>query len=171
VAITRDQVVSSALAVADREGPDALAIRRVARELGVTPMALYRYVESKEELLAVVREYLWNRLDFKPRGLAWRNELREIARAFRRLVQEHPAAPTLLAGGSGEGEAERRICELMHQSFRSAGFDAEKAEVLYLQFSHFVMTLVRLDSKESPDGFELGLDLFLSGVAAVRGRR
>ena len=171
MAITRDQVLSSALSIADREGSEALAIRRVARELGVTPMALYRYVESKEELLDVVRDHLWNHLDFKPRGLTWRNELREMALAFRRLVQEHPAAPTLLAGGSGEGEAERRICDLMRESFRSAGFDAETAEILYVQFSHFVMTLVRLDSKEFPDGFELGLDLFLSGVAAVRRSR
>jgi hypothetical protein len=102
------------------------------------------------------------------------NELRGLARAFRRLVQEHPASPALLAGGSGESEAERRICELMLAGFRSAGFDAATAELLYLQFSHFVLALVRLDSAEGrdgKDGFELGLDLFLGGVAALRSKR
>jgi hypothetical protein len=59
-------------------------------------------------------------------------------------------------------------------SSRSAGFDPETAEILYLQFSHFVLALVRLDSEGSPgeqDGFELGLELFLGGVAALRSRR
>lgn len=138
-------------------------------------MALYRYVESKEELLDVVRRSLYGRLDFETsRDIGWDDELRELARAFRRLVRAHPAAPALLAGGSGESEEERRICDLMLRSFRKAGFDAATAEVLYLQFSHFVLALVRLDSEGSPggnDGFELGLELFLGGAAALRRER
>jgi AcrR family transcriptional regulator len=174
VALARDQIVAAALAVADREGPEAIGIRRVARELRVTPMALYRYVEGKDELLDVVRTFLWSRVDVETSRRGWRNELRGIARAFRQLVGEHPAAPALLSTGSGESEAERRICDFMLASFQSAGFDAETAELLYLQFSHFVLALVRLDSTEERDGrdgFELGLDLFLGGVAALRSKR
>jgi TetR/AcrR family transcriptional regulator, tetracycline repressor protein len=167
--------VSTALGIADGEGPDALGIRRVARALGVTPMALYRYVESKEELLDVIRQHLWKTLDVGPKpGRSWRAELQEIARAFRRLVRAHPAAPTLLAGGEGESEAERRVCDLMLQSFRTAGFEPETARILYLQFTHFVLALVRLDAEETSeegDGFELGLELFLGGVASLRRRR
>jgi hypothetical protein len=88
-------------------------------------------------------------------------------------VRGHPAAPALLAAGSGESEAERRVCDLMLASFRSAGFDAKTAELLYLQFSHFVLALVRLDSAErrgGTDGFELGIELFLAGVAALRSK-
>jgi TetR/AcrR family tetracycline transcriptional repressor len=161
--------VDAALRIADREGPEALGIRRVARELGVTPMALYRYVESKEELLDLLRESLWEQVDLDRRRGSWRQELREVALAFRRLVRAHPAAPALLSGGSGESEAERRICDLMLASFRDAGFDPRTAETLYLQFSHFVLALVRLD-EGGESGFELGLELFLGGVAALRRR-
>jgi AcrR family transcriptional regulator len=174
VPLSRDQVVTAALGIADREGPETLGIRRVARELGVTPMALYRYVESKEALLDLLRDSLWGRLDLEEsRGTTWRDGLRGIAYAFRRLVQEHPSAPALLAGGAGESEAERRICDLMLDSFRAAGFGPETAETLYLQFSHFVLALVRLDSESRPDqedGFEVGVELFLGGVAALRRR-
>lgn len=174
MALSRDQVVAAALVVADEDGLEALGIRRVARELRVTPMALYRYVESKEALLELVRESLWARLEFAQDGRAtWRTELRGIAHAFRRLVREHPAAPALLAGGTGQSEAERRICDLMLGSFRAAGFDPETAETLYLQFSHFVLALVRLDDDRrsmQADGFELGIELFLAGVAALRRR-
>lgn len=175
MALSRGQVVTAALGIADRDGPEALGIRRVARELGVTPMALYRYVDGKKALLDLLRESLWDQLDLEQnRAATWRNELRGIARAFRRLVQEHPAAPALLAGGTGESEAERRICDLMLGSFRAAGFGPETAETLYLQFSHFVLALVRLDEHsqvDEDDGFELGLELFLGGVAALRRRR
>lgn len=168
-------MVTAALGIADRDGLEALGIRRVARELRVTPMALYRYVKNKQALLELVRESLWGRLDLEQSPTAtWRNELRGIARALRRLVQEHPAAPALLAGGAGESEAERRICDLMLGSFRAAGFGPETAETLYLQFSHFVLALVRLDEhsqSDEDDGFELGLELFLGGVAALRSRR
>jgi AcrR family transcriptional regulator len=174
VALSREQVVAAALELADREGPEALGIRRVARELRVTPMALYRYVDSKEALLDLVRESLWERLHVgQSGGMSWRNQLRGIATGFRRLVQEHPAAPALLAGGTGESEAERGICDLMLGSFRAAGFDPETAKTLYLQFSHFVLTLVRLDEHTRSGhehGFELGLELFLGGVAALRRR-
>jgi hypothetical protein len=59
-------------------------------------------------------------------------------------------------------------------SFRAAGFGPKTAETLYLQFSHFVLALVRLDKHGQPDQedrFELGLELFLGGVAALRRRR
>ena len=45
-------MVGRAIALADAEGLDALTIRRLAQELGVTPMALYWHFRNKEELLA-----------------------------------------------------------------------------------------------------------------------
>ena len=52
--LTRDRVVDEALAIADADGFEALSLRAVARRLGVTPMALYRYVESSSELADLV---------------------------------------------------------------------------------------------------------------------
>ena len=172
--LARGQIVDAALGLADREGPEALGIRRVARDLEVTPMALYRYVEGKDELLDLMRDSLWRGLELEagPEP-TWREQLCAIARAFRQLVRTHPAAPALLIGGSGEGETERRICDLMLASFQAAGFDPETAHLLYLQFSHFVLALVRLDSVDAgdEDGFELGLELFLEGVGSLRRKR
>ena len=49
--LSRDEIVSAAIAVADAEGPDAISMRRIARELNAGAMSLYWYVASKEELL------------------------------------------------------------------------------------------------------------------------
>jgi TetR/AcrR family tetracycline transcriptional repressor len=57
--LQRDLVVDKAIATADREGLDAVTIRRLAQELGVTPMALYWHFADKDALLRAISERLW----------------------------------------------------------------------------------------------------------------
>jgi AcrR family transcriptional regulator len=162
--IDQRKVLDAALAVADRDGVEALGIRRVARVLAVTPMALYRYVDGREGLVDALSEALFERLELP--GIdqsSWQDELRTLACSFRRLVQDHPAAVAVMASGS-KGENERRVCDVMLAAFRRAGFDDETADRLYRQFTHFVLALVTQDER----GFELGLELFLAGAEAVR---
>src|SRR5512135_623562 len=61
--LSKQAVVQRALALADAEGLDALTIRRLATELGVTPMALYWHFRNKEELLAGLADQVWGELD------------------------------------------------------------------------------------------------------------
>lgn len=52
VRLTRLRVLRAAVELADQIGIDSLSMRRLAEELGVVPMALYKHVANKEELLA-----------------------------------------------------------------------------------------------------------------------
>jgi TetR/AcrR family transcriptional regulator, tetracycline repressor protein len=61
--LTKDAVVDQALELAERNGLDALTIRKLATELGVTPMALYWHFRSKEELLGGLVERVWSEID------------------------------------------------------------------------------------------------------------
>ena len=56
--LSRAAIVERALTVMDTEGPDAVTIRRIAQEFGVTPMALYWHVANKDELLAAMGDAL-----------------------------------------------------------------------------------------------------------------
>src|SRR5882724_7082554 len=58
--LTKQAVVQRALALADSDGLDALTIRRLATDLGVTPMALYWHFRNKEELLAGLADQVWS---------------------------------------------------------------------------------------------------------------
>jgi TetR/AcrR family transcriptional regulator, tetracycline repressor protein len=58
--LDRAQVVETALAIADTQGLDALTVRKLAQELGVTPMALYWHFEDKDALLAAIADGLWD---------------------------------------------------------------------------------------------------------------
>ena len=51
VPLSRERVLRAAVALADEHGVEAISMRRIAGELGVVPMALYKHVSSKDELL------------------------------------------------------------------------------------------------------------------------
>ena len=94
--LDRDLVIRTALGVADREGLDALTIRRLASELGVTPMALYWHFEDKQALLDALSDQLW--FDARDRARQvdreqldeW-TQLREMINVLVSVFREHPA--------------------------------------------------------------------------------
>jgi AcrR family transcriptional regulator len=79
--LSRERILEAAVAVAASEGLQAVSMPRVAKELGTAPMSLYRHVESKDELLALMRDAALG----PPPELApgdWREGLAEWARGF-----------------------------------------------------------------------------------------
>jgi TetR/AcrR family transcriptional regulator, tetracycline repressor protein len=75
--LTRAAVVDRALRLADADGLDALTIRKLATDLGVTPMALYWHFRSKDELLEGLAERLWGEIDVNvDRAAPWPDQLR-----------------------------------------------------------------------------------------------
>ena len=87
--LSLDAVVRAAIALADAEGLEALTMLRVATRLGVTPMALYRYVPGKEELIDLMTDAARGAPP-APEGRAWRVEITRWARASLALFQRRP---------------------------------------------------------------------------------
>jgi AcrR family transcriptional regulator len=94
--LTIDQVVASAMALADAEGLDAVTMRRVAGRLGVVPMTLYTYVPGKAELLDLMLDAAYRRM---PRadttGQPWPQRVAAIAGENRALFEAHPWAAAI----------------------------------------------------------------------------
>jgi AcrR family transcriptional regulator len=86
------QIVVAAVALADRAGLPALSMRRVASELGVGTMSLYRYVPGKSELLDLMLDHVNGVPDDAPdpRTLTWRRTLEEMAWGIWDLYHAHP---------------------------------------------------------------------------------
>jgi AcrR family transcriptional regulator len=88
--ITLDQIVDAAVAVADAEGLDAVSMRRVAADLEVGTMSLYRHVPGKSELLDLMLDKVSDRLDNDSlAGLGWRDHLERCARGAFDLYLQH----------------------------------------------------------------------------------
>ncbi len=99
--LTRDRVVEAALRVMDEEGLEAVSMRRVAREVGVEAMSLYHHVEDKEDLLDGICERVMADFDFPEPVDDWAENCRRGARAWRQLLQAHPAVMRLFAEQRG----------------------------------------------------------------------
>src|SRR5215204_1206753 len=88
---SREQIVATALAIADAEGFEAVSMRRIAAELGAGTMTLYHYVRTKDELVTLIGDAIMAEIvipdDELPAG--WRDGMAELARRTRRIFMRH----------------------------------------------------------------------------------
>jgi AcrR family transcriptional regulator len=90
--ITLESIVSTAVAVADAEGLEAVSMRRVATELGVGTMSLYRHVPGKAELVDLMLDTVAAESSVAPEGRGWRAALEHLARQTWAMYERHPWA-------------------------------------------------------------------------------
>jgi TetR/AcrR family transcriptional regulator, tetracycline repressor protein len=128
--LSKRVVVDRALALADAHGLEALTIRRLAQDLGVTPMALYWHFRSKEELLAALGDRVWSEIDITlDPAASWHDQLRGLLESLVRVLRGHPSASDLLlAGEKLHSEASMQAAEAALEVLEGGGgFDAEHA--------------------------------------------
>lgn len=125
--LSRQAIVERALTVMDAEGPDAVTIRRVAQEFGVTPMALYWHVASKDELLAAMGDALLADVAPPPATGPWHVQLRGVVDTLIRELRKHPAAAALVFPRILVCEPGLRITEFTLGLLERAGFDRRQA--------------------------------------------
>jgi AcrR family transcriptional regulator len=93
--LSRERAVRAAVELADNEGIDAVSMRNLASRLGVVPMALYRHVVNKEDLLDGMVEAVYGEVDV-PTGVDWRATMRQRAISMREALRRHPWAVELM---------------------------------------------------------------------------
>lgn len=91
--LTHEQIAAAAVALADAEGLDAVSMRKLAEHLGVATMALYRYVDSKDELLELMTDAVIDAGPLTADPGDWRAVFREVARRRRETTLAHPWLP------------------------------------------------------------------------------
>ncbi|MFF9282953.1 TetR/AcrR family transcriptional regulator [Streptomyces griseosporeus] len=94
--LNRERIVRAAIELADADGLEAVSLRKVATALGVGPMRLYSYIDSKEELLDLMVDAAY--AEIRPAGNTWREVLRSLAETTRQAVHAHEWLADLLGG-------------------------------------------------------------------------
>src|SRR5690242_18001811 len=106
VRLSREAVVARAIELGTAEGLEAVTLRRLASELGVTPMALYRHVRDKQDLVNAMAEAVLAELDltvgFEP-SMAWTDRIRRAMLNYKEQTDARPLALPLSIAYSGEG--------------------------------------------------------------------
>lgn len=122
VQLSRDRVLRTAVALADNGGLDSLSMRRLAEELGVVPMALYKHVASKEELLDGMIDVVVAEIDPPVPGVEWKSAVRHRILSARRSLQRHPWAPQVIESRKNPTPAVLAYMDSMIGMFRTGGF-------------------------------------------------
>lgn len=96
VPVTRASVLAAALMIIDRDGVDALSMRRLAEAVGRDPMVIYRHLPNKAAVLDGVAELVFEQVVVDADDPDWTAQLRAVARSFRALALAHPNVVPLL---------------------------------------------------------------------------
>ncbi|WP_246509930.1 TetR/AcrR family transcriptional regulator [Nonomuraea endophytica] len=95
--LSAEAIVERALEIGDDEGLDTVTIRRLATDLGVTPMALYWHFKNKEQLLIGMADHLIAGFQVGPGdGRPWLDQLRDLVEGLVRTLRKHPCAKNVL---------------------------------------------------------------------------
>jgi AcrR family transcriptional regulator len=125
--ISREEVLQASLAIADAGGLDAVTMQAVARRLGVTPMALYRHVASKADLLDALVEGLLTEFSPPAGDLPPVERLRAIGRSIREVARRHPSLFPLLLQRPAVTPESRRVRDSVCAALEEAGLGAAQA--------------------------------------------
>jgi len=130
--LSKDRVLRAAMEIADREGIDALSMRRLASELGVEAMSLYYYVKNKDEILNGIVELAYREIELPVPGDDPMAAIRASAVSYHDTLRRHPWAhgiiTSLIPGTASTSAAERvsstqmRYMEAELRCLRLAGF-------------------------------------------------
>ena len=103
--LNRDKVLETAIALADELGSDALSMRRLATELDVVPMALYKHVANKEQLLDGMVDTIIGEIARAGFQGDWRAAVRQQVLSARAALQRHPWARRVIETRVGKSAA------------------------------------------------------------------
>jgi len=137
--LTRDRIVRAAIELIEREGAEALSMRKVAAELDAAAMSLYHHVPNKAALLDAVVERIVTDIDFSDDPAApVRERARGMMRAFRKISHDHPRTVNLVITRDFESPATLRLFEHAMEIARAAGYplgDATRIAGTFLSFA------------------------------------
>lgn len=135
--LNRRRILEVAVRYVDREGLEALSMRKLGTELGVEAMSLYNHVPNKDALLDGMVEVVLAELAVPPPSEDWEERVREAYRAFRRLAHEHPNIFPLLVTRPPDTMYGAWLVEEFLETLRDAGFDAETGLHAYRVISSY----------------------------------
>jgi AcrR family transcriptional regulator len=162
--LSRDRIVEVGFGLLERDGWEALSMRRLAQELDVWPMAVYRYFRDKDELVDALVGHAIGAIDVPGGQGPWRAQMRELCGAARSTLARLPPelgarlAPALFTPGrSGLTDAGLEI-------LGSAGFRADQARRAWAALGAYTAGFAELAPEGGAAEFDYGLDRLMDGL-------
>jgi AcrR family transcriptional regulator len=177
ILLSRARILRVALAIADRDGPSALTIRRLAAAVRQPPMNMYFWFRSKGDLVDQMVDAVFTRVPEELEQLRgpWKRQVRAAFTILRSALRAHPGAIAFLHGRRAPGLNLTRSEELIRQIIRSDGFGDLAADRILAALTAYTVGFAFLETRARRGGaewndraFRLGLDQLLPGSAGVK---
>lgn len=125
--LTRDQILRTAIRIADDEGPEAVTLRRISTELGVHVTSLYNHVPTREAITDGIVEVLLTDARLPTRPVPWEEWARHFFAAMGTIAATHPGAFHALQQRPVQGTRATASFEIALAAFVQAGFSTVDA--------------------------------------------
>jgi AcrR family transcriptional regulator len=123
--LRRERILRTAVALADEGGIDSISMRRIAQELGVVPMALYKHVANKDDVLDGMIDVVVAEIDPPLADADWKTTMRERVLSARRALLRHPWASQVIESRDEPTPTVIAYMDSMIGIFRSGGFSID----------------------------------------------
>jgi AcrR family transcriptional regulator len=123
--LSKERVLAAAVALADAQGVEGLSMRKLAQELGVVPMALYKHVANKDELLDAMVDVVVGEIDPPAGGTDWKTAMRRRVLSARGALLRHPWASRVMESRASPTPAVLAYMDSMIGMFRAGGFSID----------------------------------------------
>ncbi|MFC3500102.1 TetR/AcrR family transcriptional regulator [Micromonospora krabiensis] len=125
--LSRDRILRAAVALADETGIESLSMRNLAQDLGVVPMALYKHVAGKDDLLDGMIDVVVGEIDPPVPGTGWKHTIRRRILSARQVLRRHPWAPLAIESRNMATPAVLAYLDAMVATLRAGGLSADLA--------------------------------------------
>ncbi|MFG1778612.1 TetR/AcrR family transcriptional regulator [Micromonospora sp. NPDC049048] len=125
--LSRDRILRAAVALADEAGIGSLSMRNLAQDLGVVPMALYKHVANKDELLDGMIDVVVGEIDPPAPGSDWKHEVRRRILSARQVLRRHPWVPLAIESRNMATPVVLAYLDSMVGTLRAGGFSTDLA--------------------------------------------
>jgi AcrR family transcriptional regulator len=141
--LSRERIIHVALDLADAEGIDAISTRRIAARLEVSAMALYGYIERKEDVLDLMIDAVYGEVPVTlPESRDWRSDLQEIAVQIRAMMHRHPWFASLIGHRAVLGPNALKQTDYLLGRVSQLGFDMTTSMSILTMFNAYIVGFV-----------------------------
>ena len=125
IPLSKERILRAAVALADEGGVESISMRKIAEELDVVPMALYRHVANKDEMLDGMLDVVVGEIEPPDAGVDWKTAIRRRILSARRALLRHPWASRVIETRTDPTPAVLEYMDRMIGLFRGGGFSID----------------------------------------------
>jgi len=167
--LSPEVILRAALQVADRDGLSGLTIRKLAAQLGASPMGVYRHFRNKEEIVERLVDLVVGDYDVTNHEEPnWNDWLRQTFRLMHKGLCEHPGITPLLGKAAFLGTNASRVIEEVLAVLLEAGFGEAEAALLFYTLIGYT---IGASSFKDATGYQTNIDLSLALEEQLRQKR